>query len=301
MSRVLVTGASGFIGRETLPFLRAGGHDIHVLARSAREAVDGVTHHRCDLIRDDPTPVLAGIGATHLLHLAWYAEPGRFWDAPANLDWVAASLRLVRAFAATGGGRLVVAGSCAEYDWSAPLLDESATPLGPATLYGEAKAALFRLLDKAAPALGLSFAWGRIFFPFGPFEPSGRLLGDLFDAIARGDAVPLSAGTQQRDFIHVEDVADALVRLLGSPLEGPVNIASGQALAVRDLAASAARIAGGADLIRFGERPARPGEPPVMAAATRRLHEELGFTPRYTTDSGLQDMFRRRPSDRRPS
>lgn len=300
MKRVLVTGASGFIGRETLGPLRAAGFEIHALDRGGGGA-DGVTYHRCDLLAEDPAELVAAIAASHLLHLAWYAEPGRFWNAPENLDWVAASLRLVRAFAGGGGRRAVIAGTCAEYDWSAPLLDEADTPLAPATLYGEAKASLFRILEKSAPALGLSFAWGRIFFPYGPFERSGRLFGDLFDGIARGEPVALSAGTQRRDFMHVEDVAAAFVALLGSSVEGPVNIASGEALAVRDLVTRAARIAGAEHLALFGARPMQPGEPPVMEAATRRLALEVGFTPRHTPDSGLLDMFRRRRPDQEGS
>ncbi len=299
MRRVLVTGAKGFIGRETLAYLRADGYEIHALGRGEAVVEEGVALHRCDLIRDDPAPLVAAIAPSHLLHLAWHTEPGRFWDAPENLDWVAASLRLVRAFAAAGGRRAVVAGSCAEYDWTVPLLDERTTPLAPATLYGEAKAGLFRILDQAAPVLGLSFAWGRIFFPYGPFEKSGRLLGDLFDGIARDEQVALSAGTQERDFMHVEDVAAAFVRLLGSPVEGPVNIAGGETLAVRDLATRAARIAGGEHLAMFGMRPMQPGEPPVMAAAISRLAEEVGFTPKYTADSGLRDMFERRTPGRK--
>lgn len=299
MKRVLVTGASGFIGRETLAPLDAAGFEIHTLGRDGGGGATAATHHRCDLLCDDVAPLIQAIAPSHMLHLSWYTAPGRFWDAPENLDWVAASLRLVRGFSAAGGRRLVAAGTCAEYDWSHAAMDEAATPLAPATLYGVAKTALFRLLDKAAPTLGLSFAWGRIFFPYGPFEKPGRLLSDLFDGIARGGEVALSEGRQQRDFMHVEDVATAFVRLLDSDVEGPVNIASGETLAVRDIVERAARIASGEHLLRFGARPMQPGEPPLMAAAATRLHAELGFTPKYSVDSGLRDMFQRRTAGSR--
>jgi nucleoside-diphosphate-sugar epimerase len=294
VKRVLVTGASGFIGREAPALLAAAGYEVHSLGRGDA-AVGGAAHHRADLLADDVAPLVREIAPSHLLHLAWYAEPGLFWNAPENLDWVAASLRLVRAFAAAGGSRAVLAGSCAEYDWSFPLLDERTTRIAPATLYGEAKAGLHRLLEQAAPGLGLSLAWGRIFFPYGPFEKGGRLLGGLFDGIARGEEVRFSAGLQRRDFIHAEDAAAAFVALLDSAVEGPVNIASGETVAVADLVTRAARIAGGEALVRLGALPMQPGEPMVMAAATGRLRDEVGFIARHSLATGLEDMYRRRP------
>jgi nucleoside-diphosphate-sugar epimerase len=295
VKRVLVTGASGFIGREAPPLLAAAGYDVHTLGRGGKAPGDVAVYHRADLLRDDLLALVQEIAPTHLLHLAWYAESGLFWSATENLDWVAASLRLLRAFAAGGGSRAVIAGSCAEYDWSFPLLDERATPLAPATLYGEAKAALFGLVEKAAPTLGLSFGWGRVFFPYGPFEKSGRLLGGLFDGIARGEQVLFSAGLQQRDFMHVNDVAGAFVALLDSSVEGPVNIASGEMTAVGEIVMRAARIADGEELAILGALPLQPGEPLIMAASTGRLRREVRFIARHSLATGLEDMFRRRP------
>ena len=127
--RVLLTGASGFIGRHVVPLLKSREFEVHAISRS-----------RADLLIPGVAAALVeSIRPTHLLHLAWNAEPGRFWTAPDNLDWVAASLGLHRSFAALGGGRAVFAGSCAEYDWTHSLLDEAATPCAPATLYGIAK------------------------------------------------------------------------------------------------------------------------------------------------------------------
>ena len=296
MKRALVTGANGFIGRETLPDLVQRGFEVHTVVRGDDEVGgEGIVRHRRDIQAEDLEPLMRDVAPTHLLHLAWYAEPGRFWTAPENLDWVAATLRLVRSFARAGGRRFVGAGSCAEYDWSVAHLDERTTPVAPSTLYGEAKAATFRILEKAAPELGISFAWGRVFFPFGPYEKPARLLTSLFDGIARGEPVEFSAGTQQREFMHVDDVAGAFAALLDSELSGPVNIARGEPISVRELVERAARLAGGEHLLRFGARPMQPGEPPIMSAATERLRDELQFTPRFTLDAGLQDMFRRRP------
>ncbi len=155
--------------------------------------------------------------------------------------------------------RAAFAGSCTEYDWRHETLDEVTTPIDAATLYGTSKAALFRILAKAAPVLGLSIGWGRIFFLYGPYENAGRLLPDVVDKVAAGQRVATSDGTQRRDFMHVEDVAAALVALLASEAEGAVNIATGVSTPVRDLVALAAAAAGDARAGRF-RRPPAPGE-----------------------------------------
>ncbi|MEA2334601.1 MAG: hypothetical protein QOG40_1091, partial [Solirubrobacteraceae bacterium] len=140
MSRVLLTGSTGFVGRHTLEALVRGGHEVHAVARSAGPPTDGVSWHTVDLL-DPAAPgaaLISDVEPEMLVHLAWYAAHGSFWSSTQNLRWVECSLALLRAFAAAGGRRAVIAGTCAEYDWSQECLDEDA-PLNPATLYGAAK------------------------------------------------------------------------------------------------------------------------------------------------------------------
>ena len=98
-----------------------------------------------------------------LLHLAWYAEHGKFWSSPENLRWVASTLDLLAAFAAAGGRRSVLAGTCAEYDWGATAgpCEELSTPLRPATLYGAAKHGLHVVASAYAAQAGFELAWAR--------------------------------------------------------------------------------------------------------------------------------------------
>lgn len=291
--RVLVTGGTGFIGSETLPFLLERGYEVHVLGRKAAKdgaglpAAKSLHVHHCDLLQQDCRDLLAAIAPSHLLHLAWYAEHGAFWRALENLDWVAASLRLVRAFAASGGTRAVVAGTCAEYDWSFDVLDEATTPLRPATLYGASKLALFQLLQAAHEQLGISTAWGRIFFPYGPRDQPGKLLSAVIDGVHAGKTVACSEGRQVRSFIYVEDVARAFVDLLDSAVTGAVNIATNQVGSVRDMVSLAARLSGDESLVQFGARSMQKGEPPLLRAANRRLLEEVGFRPRFSLADGI--------------
>jgi nucleoside-diphosphate-sugar epimerase len=289
--RVLVTGASGFIGTPAVEQLVRAGVEVHALGRHD-PAIRGCVHHGVDLLEAaDLAPILARVKPSHLLHLAWVTTPRLLWTTPDNLDWVGASLRLVKAFGAAGGGRAVLAGTGAEYAWRDPVLDERATPLLPATPYGQAKASLFHILDKFAPELGVSLAWARIFFPFGPREKAGRLLPDTICALLDGRPAELTDGLQQFDFMHVGDVASALVRLLASEVEGPVNVASGTARSVRSVVEDFAARLGRPDLLRFGARSRDAWEVAAVRASVERLHGEVGFTPRFEWDEAIDDTL----------
>ena len=280
MKRVLVTGANGFIGCQALGPLRERGFEVHAVGRA-----QGV-----DLLA--PGAAAAAIDAarpTHLLHLAWYAEHGRFWTASENLAWVGASLELLRAFAEAGGERAVIAGTCAEYEWGVDgRCTEGRTPLRPATLYGAAKHGLHEVASAYAAQAGASLAWGRVFFCFGPHEPPGRLVPSVARALLAGREAPVTHGRQLRDFLAVEELGDAFVALLDSAVEGPVNVASGEPIALRDLVELIAQAAGRPELVRFGAVEPRPGEPAELVADVARLADEVGWRPREPLSAGVE-------------
>jgi len=290
MSRILLTGASGFIGSNALELLLADGHEVHAVARRSGAPREGVVWHERDLLAPgSPEQLARTVGAEQLLHLAWYAEPGRFWSAPENERWIDATLRLLRAFGEAGGGRAVLAGTCAEYAWGDELLSEDSTPLAPGTLYGACKHATHIAAAAVAEELGVSLAWGRIFFLYGPGEEPGRLVSDVARGLLRGEDVPTTEGLQRRDFMHVRDVAGAMVALLLSQVDGAVNIASGEPVEVREIITLIASQARAADRVGFGALPQRPGEPEVIAGDPRRLRDAVGFHPAVGLQQGIAE------------
>lgn len=289
MRRVLVTGAGGFIGRRVLGDLLARGFEVHAAGRSSRaSAPRDVRWHAADLLDAAARRALvAEVGASHLLHLAWYAEPGAFWAARENAPWVAATVGLVDEFAAAGGMRAALAGTCAEYDWDAgqPLAEDA--PLAPATFYGVCKDATRRVVEGLAERAGISVAWGRIFFLYGPREDERRLVASVARKLVAGERAPTSAGTQRRDFMHVDDVAGAFAALLDSDVRGAVNIGSGNGVSVRSIVEQLAAAAGRPDLLDIGAVEQRPGDPQEITADVTRLRDEVGFAPPVSLADGL--------------
>jgi nucleoside-diphosphate-sugar epimerase len=292
--RVLLTGASGFIGRHTIHELQARDYEIHAIGRHQFEKPPlNFFQHAVDLADDDTVhKTLRAVSPTHLMHLAWDVTPGEFWSSSTNLDWVATSLRLYRAFVEYGGQRAIFAGTFAEYDWSNELLDEQVTPLRPATLYGSAKCALHTLIAKSAQREGVSIAWARLFMLYGPHEHFARLVPYVACALLKGQPALCGDGTAARDFMHVADAARALSTILDSDHVGAINVASGACIPVRDVVATIADLTGRHDLVRLGARPSPPAEPPRLTASTEFLHHQLRFDPRFNLTDGLADTLR---------
>jgi nucleoside-diphosphate-sugar epimerase len=277
MKRVLVTGATGFIGKHTLPHLAAAGYEVHAVG--SRDA---------DLLNEQSRrELMSRVKPSHLLHLAWHVPPGKYWTSLENVRWLQASLDLLVAFAAEGGQRVVSAGTCAEYSWEGDgICREDETPLEPVSLYGVSKDALRRMQESLARQLGLSQAWGRIFFPYGRFEPEGRLVPSVIRSILAGEPARCSHGRQVRDFMYVDDAARAFVVLLDSSYEGAVNVGTGVPVTIAEVAQTAAKAAGAPHLLQIGALPARAGEPDRLVADVSRL-QEIGFVSHWKLKSGI--------------
>ena len=296
MKKVLLTGASGFIGRHAIRGFLEEGYEVHCTSRT--EAIDpslrelGAEWHAVDLLReDDLRRLLSELRPTDLLHLAWYAEPGAFWSAEANLDWVSASLQLLRQFADHGGKRATLAGSCVEYDWTFGTLHERTTPLGSGTLYGSCKNGLREIGESYCSMRGIDLAWGRVFFLYGKYEHPSRT-GALPDPAAPGGKgggyAPM--GSRPR-FPNSEGCGRGLRALSFSGVNGEVNIGSGSAIRVRAIAKMIGKKIGRPDLIKLGALPRRVNDPPLVVADNARLRDEVGWRAARDLDQGLDEVI----------
>jgi nucleoside-diphosphate-sugar epimerase len=287
VKRVLLTGASGFIGRSCTEPLRRAGFDVHAVSRGTRRLSPGVTAWAADLM--DPAQVrrvLDAVRPTHLLHAAWDVTPPTFWTSPDNLRWLAAGVALLDAFRTLGGERAVGVGTCAEYAWTVRRYHETDGPSAAATPYGRCKRALGDAFA-AAGGLGLSTAWARIFFPYGPGDAPQRLVPTLMANLSAGRRFATTSGIQLRDFIYIDDIGAVLAALLAAPTSGAINIANGEAVPLRHVIETVSCLMGRPDLLDIGALAIRPGDPPELVADLTRLTDEIGFLPRIGLNEGL--------------
>ncbi len=285
---VLVTGATGFIGRHCVAELSARGFDVHATTSADAPRSSAAHWHRINLLDGNATRSLVdAIRPRYLLHLAWYAKHRLFWQAPENHDWVNASICLTNAFIENGGRRAVFAGTCAEYDWTDGVCRESSTPLKPQGLYGASKNAFRLLAEEAVRRAGISCAWGRIFFLYGPDEQPGRLVPTIVKSQLDHDRFICASGDLQRDYLYVSDVASAFTALLDSEIIGAVNLGSGQAIPIRTIVERIVARLGHPELIEYAAQAPASDAFPLVVADTARLAGELHWTPRIDLEHGL--------------
>lgn len=291
MKRVLLTGASGFIGANAIEPLLSNGFHVHAVGREqpSHPASESLVWQQSDLLDEDSRRRLVeSANATHLLHFGWYVKHGKFWNAPENEEWLDASTDLFERFVENGGQRIVGVGTCAEYEWGGDdNFSESRTPLGPTSIYGQCKAELLKRLQR----MQVSSAWGRIFFLFGEREEETRLVSSVIRSLLKDEVAVCFNGDKVRDFLYVKDVAGAFVDLLRSDVEGPVNIASGDAITLRDLLTAIGSELGKTELLRFEQPDTKSSDPERIVADVTRLREELRWQPRYTLERALGETI----------
>ena len=280
---MLLTGAAGFVGSRVARVLVERGYDVHAVVRDRPGprllGVGGLRLERCDLADTHALGELVARVAPELcFHSAWIATPGAYLTSPENAVHEAAAEQLGRALVDAGCRRLVALGTCFEYVPSETPLSEW-SPLDPTTPYARAKHAAHERLAQVCDGTATSLAWARLFYLYGPYEDTRRLVPAVTLALLEGRSVPTTAGEQLRDFLHVDDVARALVAVAESDFVGAVNIASGRPVTVREIVERLG-ISSGApsswSSARCRTRPAtRWSSPPTCRARGRRVHAGL--------------------------
>ena len=294
--RALVAGGGGFVGSALVAALAAGGHDVSVMTAGERALPSPVRTVR--LARWHPGCVLEAEAAPRY---DWIFNAAAYGVDPTQTDATAARLanaELPLAFvdlARRAGVRaLVHVGSCFEYAEPAvrrPLRESD--PLETAKTYSASKVSGSLAVVEAAGQTSLNAIVARLFGVYGAGERPWRLLPSIHDSLMRGQPVPLSEGSQVRDYLYIEDAAAGLIALAASISKAPrapsiVNLCSGAGVTVRRFAETLAGALGAPrELLQFGAIPMRPREIAYLVGDVGYLNSLTPWRPAYTLERGI--------------
>ncbi|MBO5948520.1 NAD(P)-dependent oxidoreductase [bacterium] len=289
--KVLITGGTGFIGKNVVNKLIESGYEVHslVFPPFAPEQKSLFQYEMNLMDNKAVEEFLKEHKFENLIHLAWYVGKG-CQTSPVNLDWVNLSLNLLKCFQENGGKRVLFTGSVSEYDYRYGYMTEDLTPLNNEYLYGKSKASLYILAKDFCEANGLDFKWARLFNVYGPSEREARLMPSVIISMLKGEDVKVSTCTKYQDYLHVEDIAGGIVALFESKIQNAVNICSGEPIKLRAIVEKIADLTNFKGNILWGAVPTYFEEPLVVGNNTK-LKNEVGFSPKYSLDAGLKQTI----------
>ena len=268
--RVLITGATGFVGRQVLKNVVEQKFYVTLVVRNRKlenfkeiPSVDTVITTNDLFAESTAWWANAFQGVDTVIHVAWDVEPGKYLESSKNIDCLQGTLAMAQGAVIAGVRRFIGIGTCFEYDLSYRSLSIQ-TPLKPLTPYAGAKTAAFTALSNWLPPQGVEFVWCRLFYLYGEGEDERRLVPYLRSKLAAGEKVELSSGTQIRDFLDVSVAGSLIADIALGTLQGPINICSGIPITVKKLAENIADEYGRRDLLNFSSRKEDFFNPPIV-------------------------------------
>ncbi|HLH79464.1 MAG TPA: NAD(P)-dependent oxidoreductase [Chthonomonas sp.] len=293
--RVLLTGATGFVGSYTLRNLLEQGDTVAVVMRTSSDPwrIQGLLDRVTVLYGDVFTPQTLAEGIAQfrpeaVIHLAWKGVGNAERNDVAQVyENVPGSLELLRIVAETGCQHWIGLGSQAEYGPANQIVSEQ-TETAPTTLYGISKLALCQLTKGLCQHYGMRFAWLRLFSSYGPMDSPYWMIPYLILSLLRRERPKLTKGEQLWDYLYVGDVADAICHVLHhTGAEGVFNLGSGEARSLRSIIEYIRDNIDTSLPLGFGEVPYRPDQVMHLQADIGRLRA-IGWKPKTSLEQGLK-------------
>lgn len=291
MANIYITGGTGFIGRNLIPLLQSLGHNCFVITRnpfSFTQPSFSLQYLKCDLLHCDNFEKLFKVAKPDLLiHLAWDVKSQDFSSSAVNQLWLDQSIHLCKSFFISGGRKVIVAGTCFEYDLSKNTILSENSFCAPTTLYGKCKEILYKTICKLCKEYSTSFVWTRIFYPYGPGEEKRKIISHVLNNLKNGQLVNIKTPNDVIDYIHVTDISRALALLVSSNTSGTYNICSGKGTKLRKIVEFIAKKCDKEDLLLFDNN----NESSKFIVGDNGKLSKLGFNCKYDIYQGIDTYF----------
>lgn len=289
MKKVLLTGGTGLIGKEVVPFLINRGFEVYSISRYKSEIITGITTIQADIFNSiEIEKIISEIKPQYLLHYAWLST-GLF-DDNSNFDFLIASINLLKSFVKNGGKRVVMSGTYAEYGYHSDILVET-MQAEPINIYSQCKNFTYQIAELYCKNNNISFGWMRIFSAFGKERDSRRLTGYVVEKLNANEKVVIKNGQLIRDYIYSKDIAAGSVTFLESDVEGIVNFCSGSGIKIKDFVMTIASFLKKEQLIEFENNDADNLQQQKVIGNNARLIREVKFSPQYSLQEAIKDML----------
>jgi nucleoside-diphosphate-sugar epimerase len=292
--KILITGGTGFIGSSFIRLALNRGHQVAGLTQPAKIIpVTLPAHPQLQWLRgtldEAPWEEIAAFHADVCIHGAWVTTPGTYLESPENNHLLESSQRFLQRIIDTGTSHIFGLGTCIEYQITNQPLSEERTPVAPATPYAKCKDALRQWLEAEAQKRGIIGTWGRVFYPYGPGEHPARLCSALIARLSAGERLQLKTPQSIKDYIFIEDLAEALLTVVEQRPAGVINLGTGMGVSVREIADQLGELLGRPELVQE-QIPPGPDAFPFVVADAGRL-KSLGWQPKTDLRQGLRQLI----------
>ena len=293
--RIFITGGTGFIGSHLIRSLVANGREVIALRREKSSLVRCKDFEKRVLwLNQDASDWMQTVIAEKpavIIHAGWAgvtaAERADWKMQSTNLTWFADLLQIAEGVNLT---QFVALGSQAEHGFINGRVDES-HPCRPDTAYGATKVASLALLEGFARQKKMAYAWLRLFSIYGPGEGESWFIPNLIQQMRLGQSPQLSGCEQRYDYLHVNDLAAALLAVLRHPEKsGVFNLSSNTSLPLKQIVQLVKEYTGCRAEPAFGALPYRPGQSMHMEGDSTRFNQAFGFQPKISLADGLRQL-----------
>lgn len=301
LRRVLVTGATGFLGSYVTRNLIKKGFEVGAIIRSQSncyrlsDCLSSITlHTACLEDQESIKKVFADFSPEIVIHCAAYGVDYRQHEIYSLYKVnVGGTISLFQNAADSGVKRFIHTGSCFEYaarDF--PISEEDL--IKPWGSYGVSKAAATMFVLQQGSDLGIPVVVLRPFGMYGPYEGTHRLIPQLIVSLLKNQYFNLTYGGQVRDYTYVEDIAEAFVKLVDGkqfPSGDVLNVGSGTGISIHQLGTQVATLIGKDHLLNWGAIPSRKNEPKMLVADNNKIYKLIGWKPKTTLIRGLKNTI----------